>query len=121
VGAVALDLETLKQWYREMVLIRRFEEEARVAYQQGKIGGFLHLYIGEEAIAVGAIHALRPQDHIVTHYRDHGYAIVRGLDPKRLMAELAQKTGVDKGAAARCTLPTRPRISGAAMPSWRGM
>ena len=80
-AAIALDLNTLQQWYREMVLIRRFEEEARVAYQQGKIGGFLHLYIGEEAIAVGAIHALRPQDHIVTHYRDHGHAIVRGLDP----------------------------------------
>ena len=97
-AAVALDLETLKQWYRQMVLIRRFEEEARAAYQQGKIGGFLHLYIGEEAIAVGAIHALRPQDHIVTHYRDHGHAIVRGLDPRRLMAELyGKETGVDKG------------------------
>ncbi|CAG0931869.1 pyruvate dehydrogenase E1 component alpha subunit [Thermoflexales bacterium] len=92
------DRETLQQWYREMVLIRRFEEEARVAYQQGKIGGFLHLYIGEEAIAVGAIHALRPQDHIVTHYRDHGHALVRGLDPQRLMAELYGKaTGVAKG------------------------
>ena len=96
--AAALDLETLKQWYRQMVLIRRFEEEARVAYQQGKIGGFLHLYIGEEAIAVGAVNALRPQDHIVTHYRDHGHAIVRGLDPRRLMAELyGKETGVAKG------------------------
>ncbi len=94
----AVDLATLKQWYREMALIRRFEEEARAAYQQGKVGGFLHLYIGEEAVAVGAIHALRPQDHIVTHYRDHGHAIVRGLDPKRLMAELyGKETGVDKG------------------------
>src|SRR5512143_1161417 len=93
-----VDLATLKQWYRQMVLIRRFEEEARAAYQQGKIGGFLHLYIGEEAIAVGAIHALRTQDHIVTHYRDHGHAIVRGLDPRRLMAELyGKETGVDKG------------------------
>ena len=79
---------TLKAWYREMVLVRRFEERARQAYQQGKIGGFLHLYIGEEAIATGAIHALKPQDHIVTHYRDHGHAIARGLDPKKLMAEL---------------------------------
>ena len=96
--AIALDLNTLKQWYRQMVLIRRFEEEARVAYQQGKIGGFLHLYIGEEAIAVGAVNALRPQDHIVTHYRDHGHAIVRGLDPQRLMAELyGKETGVAKG------------------------
>ncbi|HZY45606.1 MAG TPA: pyruvate dehydrogenase (acetyl-transferring) E1 component subunit alpha [Anaerolineae bacterium] len=83
-----VDTTTLKSWYREMVLIREFEERARQSYQQGKIGGFLHLYIGEEAVAVGAIHALKPQDHIVTHYRDHGHAIARGLDPKKLMAEL---------------------------------
>jgi len=93
-----LDGDTLKHWYRQMTLIRRFEEEARAAYQQGKVGGFLHLYIGEEAIAAGAVNALRPQDHIVTHYRDHGHAIVRGLDPKRLMAELyGKETGVAKG------------------------
>jgi pyruvate dehydrogenase E1 component alpha subunit len=97
-ATMTLDGETLKQWYRTMVLIRRFEEEARGAYQQGKIGGFLHLYIGEEAVAVGAINALRPQDNIVTHYRDHGHAIARGLDPRRLMAELyGRETGVDKG------------------------
>jgi pyruvate dehydrogenase E1 component alpha subunit len=97
-SAVALELDTLKRWYRQMVLIRRFEEEARAAYQQGKIGGFLHLYIGEEAIAVGAVNALRSQDHIVTHYRDHGHAITRGLDPRRLMAELyGKETGVAKG------------------------
>lgn len=96
--AVAIDTATLKDWYREMVLIRQFEENARQAYQQGKIGGFLHLYIGEEAIAVGAIHALKPEDHIVTHYRDHGHAIVRGLDPKRLMAELyGKEAGVAQG------------------------
>jgi len=82
------DSDTLKAWYHEMLLVRRFEERARQAYQQGKIGGFLHLYIGEEAIATGVVHALKPQDHVVTHYRDHGHAIARGLDPKRLMAEL---------------------------------
>ena len=93
-----IDTATLKDWYRQMVLIRRFEEEARAAYQQGKVGGFLHLYIGEEAIAIGAVHSLKPEDHIVTHYRDHGHAIARGLDPKRLMAELyGKETGVDKG------------------------
>jgi pyruvate dehydrogenase E1 component alpha subunit len=86
--ASRVDTATLKNWYREMVLIREFEERARQSYQQGKIGGFLHLYIGEEAVAVGAIHALKDQDHIVTHYRDHGHAIARGLDPKKLMAEL---------------------------------
>ncbi|HLF27361.1 MAG TPA: pyruvate dehydrogenase (acetyl-transferring) E1 component subunit alpha [Anaerolineae bacterium] len=92
------DITTLRAWYREMVLVRRFEERARQAYQQGKIGGFLHLYIGEEAIATGAIHALKPQDHIVTHYRDHGHALARGLDPKRLMAELFGRVdGYDQG------------------------
>ena len=93
-----IDTDTLKSWYREMVLIRVFEEHARAAYQQGKIGGFLHLYIGEEAVAIGAVHALKPEDHIVTHYRDHGHAIARGLDPKRLMAELyGKETGIAKG------------------------
>lgn len=94
----SIDTGTLKAWYREMVFIRVFEEHARTAYQQGKIGGFLHLYIGQEAVATGAIHALRPEDHVVTHYRDHGHAIARGLDAKRLMAELyGKETGVAKG------------------------
>ncbi len=86
------------EWLEQMHLIRRFEERAEQAYTQGKIGGFLHLYIGEEAIAVGAIAALRPDDDVITHYRDHGYALARGLDPKRVMAELYGKaTGVSKG------------------------
>jgi pyruvate dehydrogenase E1 component alpha subunit len=84
--------------YRQMVLIRRFEESCAEAYAEGKIGGFLHLYIGEEAIAVGACKALRPADHLLTAYRDHGWAIARGLDPKRVMAELFGKaTGVSGG------------------------
>ena len=92
------DTDTLRTWYREMFLVRRFEERARQAYQQGKIGGFLNLYIGEEAIATGAIHTLKPQDHIVTHYRDHGHAIARGLEPKGLMAELFGRVdGYNKG------------------------
>ncbi|MGB8648954.1 MAG: pyruvate dehydrogenase (acetyl-transferring) E1 component subunit alpha [Anaerolineae bacterium] len=85
-------------WFEQMELIRRFEEYAEQAYTQGKIGGFLHLYIGEEAIAVGTIAALQPDDDIVTHYRDHGYALARGLDPNKVMAELYGKaTGVSKG------------------------
>ncbi|NJD62099.1 MAG: pyruvate dehydrogenase (acetyl-transferring) E1 component subunit alpha [Deltaproteobacteria bacterium] len=81
-----------------MSLIRRFEERAEAAYGQGKIGGFLHLYIGEEAIAVGAMAALRPDDDVLTHYRDHGYVLARGIDPKRVMAELYGKaTGLSKG------------------------
>jgi pyruvate dehydrogenase E1 component alpha subunit len=85
-------------WFRKMWLIRRFEERAGEAYGQGKIGGFLHLYIGEEAVAVGAMAALRPEDDVITHYRDHGYVLARGADPKRVMAELYGKaTGLSKG------------------------
>jgi pyruvate dehydrogenase E1 component alpha subunit len=81
-----------------MVLIRRFEEKSAELYAEGKIGGFLHLYIGEEAIAVGACKALQPKDHLLTAYRDHGWAIARGLDAGRVMAELLGKaTGVSGG------------------------
>ena len=80
--------ETLLDWYRQMVLIRRFEERCAELYQQGLIGGFLHLYIGQEATGVGAVAALREQDHVITAYRDHGIALARGLDPKAVMAEM---------------------------------
>ncbi|HET9017084.1 MAG TPA: pyruvate dehydrogenase (acetyl-transferring) E1 component subunit alpha [Thermomicrobiaceae bacterium] len=84
--------------YRKMVEIRRFEEKAAEQYAHGKIGGFLHLYIGEEAVAVGAISAMQPRDHLVTHYRDHGYPIALGLDPRAMMAELFGKaTGISGG------------------------
>jgi pyruvate dehydrogenase E1 component subunit alpha len=93
-----LSSDRLIDMYRQMVLIRKFEDRAAGFYREGKIGGFLHLYIGEEAVGVGAIAALEPQDYIVTHYRDHGQAIARGLDPKRLMAELlGRSTGVSSG------------------------
>ncbi len=87
-------------WLEQMMLIRLFEERAEQAYGQGKIGGFLHLYIGEEAIAVGSMAALQADDDVITHYRDHGYALARGIDPSKLMAELYGKaTGVSKGKA----------------------
>ncbi len=93
-----LSKDRLIEMYRQMVLIRKFEDRASGFYREGKIGGFLHLYIGEEAVGVGAIAALEPQDYIVTHYRDHGHAIARGLDPNRLMAELlGRSTGVSQG------------------------
>jgi pyruvate dehydrogenase E1 component alpha subunit len=79
--------------YRAMLLIRRFEERCAQLYVQGKIGGFLHLYIGQEAVAVGAMGLLRPDDYFVTSYRDHGYALARGTDPRPLMAELCGKIG----------------------------
>jgi pyruvate dehydrogenase E1 component alpha subunit len=85
-------------WFKKMSLIRRFEERAEQAYGEGKIGGFLHLYIGEEAIAVGALAALHQDDDVITHYRDHGYVLARGIDLKRVMAELYGKsTGLSKG------------------------
>ncbi|HXA28828.1 MAG TPA: pyruvate dehydrogenase (acetyl-transferring) E1 component subunit alpha [Candidatus Angelobacter sp.] len=93
-----LDAGTLLTMYRQMLLIRRFEEHAAEAYSQAKIGGFLHLYIGEEAVAVGALHGARPDDHLITHYRDHGYALVRGCEPGAVMAELfGRATGVVGG------------------------
>jgi len=90
--------QRLLDWYRQMYLIRRFEEAAAEMYALGKVGGFLHLYIGEEAVAVGAMAALQPQDHLLTHYRDHGYALARGCDPGAVMAELfGRSTGVTRG------------------------
>ena len=81
-----------------MLLIRRLEEEAARAYAQGKIGGFLHLYIGQEAVGVGSIAALQKDDYVVTTYRDHGIAIAKGMSPRALMAELFGKvTGCSKG------------------------
>ena len=84
--------EALAQ-YRAMLLIRRFEERCAQLYVEGKIGGFLHLYIGQEAVAVGAMSLLRPDDYFVTSYRDHGYALARGTDPRPLMAELCGRIG----------------------------
>jgi len=90
--------EGLRDIYRQMRLIRVFEERAGEQYMLGKIRGFLHLYIGQEAVAAGAISALQPQDYIATHYRDHGHALARGLDPKAVMAELFGKaTGTSNG------------------------
>lgn len=84
--------------YRQMFEIRRFEEEAARAYAQGKIGGFLHLYIGQEAIAVGAVAALQPTDYAITTYRDHGLALARGMSARAAMAELFGKaTGCSRG------------------------
>ncbi|MBI5116988.1 pyruvate dehydrogenase (acetyl-transferring) E1 component subunit alpha [Candidatus Poribacteria bacterium] len=81
-----------------MILIRRFEEKTNQMYQKGKITGFCHLYIGEEAVGVGAISAIRETDYVVTGYRDHGQAIAKGVDPKRVMAELfGKEAGVSKG------------------------
>lgn len=92
------DKKTLLNFLYQMLVIRKFEDKSAELYARGKIAGFLHLYNGEEAVAVGAIAALAEHDAVITHYRDHGHAIARGLDVKRLMAELFGKaTGVAKG------------------------
>ena len=84
--------------YKEMVVIRRLEEKAAELYQQGKIGGFLHLYIGQEAVSTGIISARIPEDRVITAYRDHGIAINCGLSANEVMAELLGKaTGCSKG------------------------
>src|SRR5262245_11077624 len=84
--------------YRQMLLIRRFEERCAQLYVEGRIGGFLHLYIGQEAVGVGAMSVMRPDDYLIAYYRDHGYALARGADPRPLMAELFGKaTGISKG------------------------
>ena len=90
--------EQLTGFYRQMFQIRRFEESAEEQYMRGNIRGFLHVYTGQEAVAVGAISALLKSDYLVTHYRDHGHALAKGLAPKSAMAELFGKaTGCSKG------------------------
>lgn len=89
------DPALLKTLLKQMLLIRHFEEKAAELYTLGKIGGFCHLYIGQEAVAVGAISTLEPDDYILASYREHGHALVRGVDPGEVMAELCGKrTGV---------------------------
>ena len=79
--------------YRQMLLIRRFEEKAGQLYGMGHIGGFCHLYIGQEAVVVGMQMALEPGDQVITAYRDHGHTLAVGMDPKRVMAELTGRRG----------------------------
>jgi pyruvate dehydrogenase E1 component alpha subunit len=105
-----MDKDTLLEWYRQMVLIRRFEQRSAELYQLGKIGGFLHLYIGQEAIAVGTIMARQENDHLITAYRDHAHALVAGSDPKHIMAELMGKaTGVSGGRGGSMHMADRSR------------
>ena len=93
-----VDTELQRRMLREMLLIRRFEEKAAEAYALGKIGGFCHLYIGQEAVAVGVSAALKPEDYVICSYREHGQALVRGMSARTVMAELFGKaTGCSGG------------------------
>ncbi len=92
------DAALMKTLYRRMLLLRRFEEKTGEMYTAGKIGGYCHLYVGEEAVAVGAISILRDDDYCIGAYRDHAHAILKGCEPRKVMAELFGKaTGVSKG------------------------
>jgi len=97
-GPPAVDAELARRLLADMMLIRRFEEKAAEAYALGKIGGFLHLSIGEEAVAAGASSVLRPDDYAISTYREHGHALAKGADPRRAMAELfGRRDGLSKG------------------------
>ena len=106
-----MDKETLLDWYRQMVLIRRFEERSDELYQlEGKIKGFLHLYIVQEAVAVGSIAARKEGDHIITAYRDHGHALAVGLSANEVMAELmGNATGVAGGRGGSMHMASKER------------
>ena len=98
VPASRLDAELARRLMGQMLLIRRFEEKAAEMYALGKIGGFLHLYIGQEAVAVGATSAIRPDDYAIASYREHGQCLAKGSDPRRIMAELfGRRDGLSKG------------------------
>jgi len=90
--------DELKQYFRMMLLVRRFEEKTAEMYQRAKIGGYCHLNLGEEATCVGLIAGMQPTDYLFTNYREHGYAIARGIDPGKVMAELfGREGGVSRG------------------------
>jgi pyruvate dehydrogenase E1 component alpha subunit len=101
--------------YHEMVLIRRLEERGAELYQQGKIGGFMHLYIGQEAVCTGLIAAREPNDRVITAYRDHGVAISCGISANEVMAELLGRPRGVKGQGARCTWRIQARTGGHAI------
>ncbi|MFN4287165.1 MAG: pyruvate dehydrogenase (acetyl-transferring) E1 component subunit alpha [Brevundimonas sp.] len=92
-GAAAASKQELLGYYREMLLIRRFEERAGQLYGMGLIGGFCHLYIGQEAVAVGVQANVKQGDQIITGYRDHGHMLAAGMDPREVMAELTGRIG----------------------------
>ena len=92
-GTLAATPEALLGFYRQMLLILRFEEKAGQLYGMGTIGGFCHLYIGQEAVVIGAQSTANPQDSVITSYRDHGHMLACDMDPKGVMAELTGREG----------------------------
>jgi pyruvate dehydrogenase E1 component alpha subunit len=93
-----LEPQDYVEWYKDMLLMRKFEEKCGQLYIQQKFGGFCHLYIGQEAILAGMAAAIDPTDRMITAYRDHAHPLIIGTDPKKVMAELyGKKTGTSKG------------------------
>ncbi|HUC71663.1 MAG TPA: thiamine pyrophosphate-dependent enzyme, partial [Stellaceae bacterium] len=131
VGVAELDAspKELLGFYRDMLLIRRFEERAGQMYGMGLIGGFCHLYIGQEAVVVGMQAALKEGDTIVTSYRDHGHMLACGMDPKGVMAELTgRRTGYSHGKGGSMHMFSRDKnffgghgIVGAQVPIGTGL
>ena len=118
-GDNSVSPDQLKSFYRDMLLIRRFEEKAGQLYGMGLIGGFCHLYIGQEAVVVGMQTALVDGDEVITSYRDHGHMLATGMDPQGVMAELTGRARrlLARARAARCTCSARRRTSSAATAS----
>ena len=97
-SSIEITKDTYLQWYESMLLMRKFEEKAGQLYGQQKIRGFCHLYIGQEAVLAGAMSVLKPEDSMITAYRDHAHALAKGMSANEIMAELFGKaTGCSKG------------------------
>jgi pyruvate dehydrogenase E1 component alpha subunit len=124
-----VDADKLHRFHREMLLIRRFEERSGQLYGMGLIGGFCHLYIGQEAVVVGMQATIGPDDAVVTSYRDHGHMLARGMDPKGVMAELTgRRGGYSKGKGGSMHMFSRDKnfygghgIVGAQVPIGTGL
>src|SRR3989475_5285234 len=109
-SGLGVDAAVARQLLGDMLLIRRFEEKAAEAYELGQIGRFLHLYIGEEAVAVGTTSMLRPDDYTIAAYREQGRCLAKGSDPRRVMAELfGRRDGLSKGKGGSMHLFDRSR------------
>src|ERR1051325_2047323 len=107
--SAGLSAPTLHKWLHDMLLIREFEIRCAQAYQQAKIGGFCHIYIGQEACAVGTLASVNPDDPVITAYRDHGHALDRGMDPGVCMAEMFGKAaGCAKGKGGSMHMFDKP-------------
>jgi pyruvate dehydrogenase E1 component alpha subunit len=128
-GAAAVEVAFVRKFYEDMLLIRRFEEKAGQLYGMGLIGGFCHLYIGQEAVVVGMQAALEPGDQVITAYRDHGHMLATGMDPKGVMAELTGRSaGYSRGKGGSMHMFSRERnffgghgIVGAQVPIGTGL